>query len=203
MNQGLFSYGTYEIDIFAEIIDTFMNLNYRATVSEGKLCNMTLHYDMGQVQNHTYNVNIIGQTKLYLMNMSEQHPGIYEAVIHKLEQSLEVLDILSTEHLPITLLSSTQLTHMLEEVKATLQKTNQDLSLLFYDVYCYYDMKLISSGYNKDFNPLFNFTFSLNHKPQSLWLYISRETVPVSIKENNIEENSYTLLQPRKKITFP
>ena len=50
---------------------------------------------------------------LYLMTVSEQHLSVYEVLIHKLEKFIETLDILITGHLPITLISPTQLSHIL------------------------------------------------------------------------------------------
>ena len=56
------------------------------------------------------------------MTIREQHVSIYELLIHQLEQFIEIIDILGTGHLPITLISPTQLTHMLDQVKTVPQK---------------------------------------------------------------------------------
>ena len=87
------------------------------------------------------------------MTIGEQHLSIYEVLIHKLEQFMEALDILSTGHLSINLISHTQL----PQTKTVLQKTNPDNTILFHYLYYYYDMKLISFGYDKDFNPSLQF----------------------------------------------
>ena len=51
VNQELISYGTYEIDTLAEIIEVVLNLNNRSTKFVREFLNRTLYYDMGQVQN--------------------------------------------------------------------------------------------------------------------------------------------------------
>ena len=61
------------------------------------------------------------------MTRSEEHLNTYKVMVNKLEQLMKAFDILSTVHLPITLISPTQLTHMLEEVKTALQKTENKL----------------------------------------------------------------------------
>ena len=44
-----------------------------------------------------------------------------KVLIHELKQFIEAIDILSMGQLPITLISPTQLTHMLNQVKAAIQ----------------------------------------------------------------------------------
>ena len=68
---------------------------------------------------------------LYLMKISEKHLSIYEVLVHTLEQFIEALDILSTGHLPITLISPTQLENILNQVKKALQKTSPNYNLPF------------------------------------------------------------------------
>ena len=41
---------------------------------------------------------------------------------------------------------------MLDQVKTALQKTNQDYTLLFPDLFYYYSMKWVIFGYDKDMN---------------------------------------------------
>ena len=74
--------------------------------------------------------------------------------------------------LPIPLISSTQLTHMLDKVRAALQKTNPDCTLLFPDFYFSYHMKLVSFGYDMDSNLLFQFLVFIEpytHTPLALY----------------------------------
>ena len=126
VKQEVISYGTYKIDTLTENIDTVMNLNNRTTLVESEILNRNLHYDMGQVQNYKYSINYVGKIILYLMTISEQQLSIYDVLIPKLEQFIEPLDIFSTGHLPITLISPTQLTNMLDQIKMILQKTNPE-----------------------------------------------------------------------------
>ena len=49
---------------------------------------------------------------LYFMTMNKQHLSTNDVFIHKLEQFIEALDILSTVHSPITLISPFELTYV-------------------------------------------------------------------------------------------
>ena len=51
------------------------------------------------------------------MTIGEACLGIYEVVVHKLEQFIQTFDILSTGHPPITSISPTQLEDMLNHSK--------------------------------------------------------------------------------------
>ena len=178
-----------------------VNLSNRTTAVEKELLNRTLYYDMGQVQNYKYSVNYLGHIMLYLMTISEQHLSIYEVLVHKLEQFIEALDTLHTGHLPINLISPTQLKHMLNQVKKALQKTNPNYNLLFPDLYYYYDMKLVSFSYNKDFNLLFQFPIYIEPYTQKPLVLYQLESVPVPIKDNT-ETNLYTLNSAYNKVAF-
>ena len=103
---------------------------------------------------------------------------------------MEALDILTTGHLPITLISPTQLTYMLDQVEADLQKTNTDYTLLFLHLFYYYDMKLISYGYDKDCNLLLQFPVFIKPCIQKLPALYQLETISVPIKDNNTGANS-------------
>ena len=87
---------------------------------------------------------------------------------------------------------------MLCHIKAVLQKTNPDLTLLFPDLYYYYDMKLVSFGYDKDFNLLLQCQVLIEPYTQKPLALYQLEEVPVPIKDTNTEANSYTWLQLKK-----
>ena len=109
---------------------------------------------MNHIQNYKYSVNTVDQIMLYLMNITEKHLRINNVLIYNLEQLIEVLYISCTGHLPITLKSPTQLTHVLDQAKAALQETNTKYTFMSPVLYYYYEMKLVSFEYDKSFNLL-------------------------------------------------
>ena len=112
--------------------------------------------------------------------------GIYEVLIHKLAELIKAFDMLSTEHLSITLISPTELIYMLDQGKTALQKLNPDYTLLFPDFYYYNGMKLISFEYDNDWNLLLQFTVCTEPFTQKSLAIYQFETVPAHVKHKNI-----------------
>ena len=134
---------------------------------------------------------------LYMLTIGEQHLNIYEVLMHKLEQIRQALNIMSTENLPITLISSTEVTHVLDQVKTAIQTTNPPNILLFPDLY-HHHMKLINLRYDNGFNLLLEFPTFIELYSQKPFALYHLETVPVPIIDTNTEANVYTWLWPRK-----
>ena len=81
---------------------------------------------------------------------------------------------------------------MLQQVKATLQTSKLTYSHWFPDLYYYYGFKLFSLGYYKEFSVVLHFPIFLEPYMQKLLSLYQLETVPIHIKDKNIEANSYT-----------
>ena len=60
----------------------------------------------------------------------------------------KAIRILSKGYLPISLLPPSKLERILNEVKASLLKSNKDYDLVLTCLYVYYDMKLVTFGIN-------------------------------------------------------
>ena len=95
------------------------------------------------------------------MTIFQQYLSIYYVFICKLQKIIEDPDILSTENLSISLMSPSQFTNMLNQVKADLEKTNMHCGLLFPDLYYFYDMILVSFRYDSVFSLLLQFPVSI------------------------------------------
>ena len=78
---------------------------------------------------------------------------------------------------------------MLNQVKKALQKTYLNPNVLFLHLYYCYDMKLVSFGYDKDFNLSLQFSVFTEPYPQKPSALYQLETVPVAIKDNDKEAN--------------
>ena len=68
------------------------------------------------------------------------------------------------------------------------------------DSYYYYDMKLISFGYDKNFQVHISISSFIEPSTQKPLALYQLETVNVLIIDNNAEANSYMCLQPRKDL---
>ena len=70
---------------------------------------------------------------------------------------------------------------MLGKVKVALQQTNPAYNLLFLGLHYYYEMELISFGYNRDFNVLLQFPVYVKLYTQKPLALYQIGTVPVPI----------------------
>ena len=90
-----------------------------------------------------------------------------------------MIRILSKGYLPISLIPSSKLEAILEQVKLALAKTN-DYDLVLARLYLYYDMKLVTFGIENQKNLIIQFpVFVQPHTQTTLTLY-QIETVPHS-----------------------
>ena len=58
LNLELSSYWTYKIYTLTKNIDAVMKLSNRTTAVEREILNRTLYYDMTEVHNYKYNINL-------------------------------------------------------------------------------------------------------------------------------------------------
>ena len=81
---------------------------------------------------------------------------------------------------------------MFDQVKTDLQKANPDYTLCLPDLYCYYEMSLISFGCDKDFNYLLQLNVFIELHTQKLW--------SVPIKDNSTEKKVLHLTAALKRL---
>ena len=106
--------------------------------------------------------------------------------------------ILAKGYLPISLKMPYKLQEILNLVKATLTKSNQDYNLVIKRLHLYYDMKLVTFGIDRDRNLIIQFpVFVQPYTQQPLILY-QLETVLVPIVDENSNAQSYTKLKIKK-----
>ena len=98
-------------------------------------------------------------------------------------------------YLPILLLLQSKLHRILGEVKKAFQIKNRDYDLVLKQLYLYYDMKLVTFGIDENRNLIVQFlVFVQPYTQQQLILY-QIETVPVPIRDQNEQAQSFTQLK--------
>ena len=106
--------------------------------------------------------------------------------------------ILAKGYLPNTLLTSVKLQESLMEVRRTLWVTNPDYDLVIDQIHLYYDMPLVTFGFDKDRNLIIQFPVFMHPYTQKPLVLYQLETVPIPILDQNIKAHSYTHLQIEK-----
>ena len=75
---------------------------------------------------------------------------MYERFINELKSYSKAIHVLSKGYLPISLIPPSKLEAILQQVKASLAKTNKNYDLVLNRLYLYYDMKLVTLGIDQD-----------------------------------------------------
>ena len=89
---------------------------------------------------------------LFLTTAGEKYVKMYERFISQIKMYAKAIRILSEGYLPISLLPSSNVNRILQEVKLTLQTTNRDYDMVTKRLYLYYDMKLVTFGIDNQRN---------------------------------------------------
>ena len=135
------------------------------------------------------------ESSLYLRTVRDKYIQMYKEFITQLHIHAKAIRILAKGYLPILLITPIKLKEILEAVKATVQKTNPDYDLVIKRLYLYYDMRLVTFGIDKDRNLIIQFLVFTQQYTQQLLILYQIETVPVPIRDQNTQADSYTHIQ--------
>ena len=101
---------------------------------------------------------------LYLHMIKGKYIEIYNKFISQLRIYAKAVRILAKVYLPISLITPLKIQEILDSVKETLIKTNQDYDIVIKRLHLYYNMKLITFGIDKgkkSYYPISNFCAAL------------------------------------------
>ena len=102
---------------------------------------------------HHYSINSL----LYLRTVQDKYIALYRELITQLHIYATSIRILSKGYLPISLITSSELREILNDVKTAIRKTNPDYDLVIESLHLYYDMQLVTFGIDKDKNLVIQF----------------------------------------------
>ena len=123
---------------------------------------------------------------------------MYERFIEELKLYSRAIRVLSKGYLPISLLPSSKLEKILNEVRIAIAKSNKDYDLVLTRLYLYYDMKLVTFEIVNQRNLIVQFpVFVQPHNQKRLIMY-QIETVLVPILDENEQVHLYTELKIEK-----
>ena len=123
---------------------------------------------------------------------------MYKRFLNQLRQYSQAIRVLSKWYLPITLLSPLKLNTILQKVRETVEKDNNDYDILIKWLYLYYDMKLVTFGIDDKRNLIVQFPVFVHPQSQQHLTLYQLETVPVPIIDRNKNAQSCTHLQVTK-----
>ena len=119
---------------------------------------------------------------------------MYKECINQLHMCEKEIRILSKVYLPTSLLPSLKLLKILGEVEKVIQRTNPDYDIVMKRLHLNYDMKLVTSGIDRDRNLIIQFQIFMQPHVQLPLVLYQIEAVPVPIVDQNKQVYSYTHL---------
>ena len=187
-------YGKYNVEKLQDIIMTVNSLRNRTLSTERLLTGQDIQ--MLQVAHMVPDVirrmTFIHKLNLYVHSMLERQVRLYEWLLHNLQDLLDSIGTLSTEHLPPLLVPPTVLLNVTANAIEMVRKTHPDYALAIGHITEYYDMKLATFGLDSDGSMVVAFpVFVKDHASKPKTLY-EIETVKVPIPNKNKEADIYS-----------
>ena len=195
LEYSMVMYGIYNAETLEQLRNTVITfiilcLPMRHYLQDSKaqyLCDQ--YMQMHKASQH-YSINSL----LYLRMIKDKYVLLYKEFITQLHIYTAAIRILAKGYLPFSLITPLKLREILNKVRTTLQKTNQDYDLVIKGLHLCYNMKLVTFGIDKDKNLIVQFPVFIQPYTQQPLILHQIETVPVPIIDKNTQEQSYTHL---------
>ena len=171
LDDSMVLYGIYNSDTLEASDDTVHRLHNQSTWNEklfsGDIEKWYCYYLSARCVNH-FAINSL----LFLSNAREKYVKKYKRFINQLKMYFQVISVLSTDYLPISLLLPSKLNIILQEVNEALQVTNRYYELVIKRLYLYYDIKLVTFGIDDQRNLIIQFLVFVQPYTQQHLTYI-------------------------------
>ena len=135
---------------------------------------------------------------LYLKTVQDKYIALYTELITQLHIYTTSFSILAKGYLPISWVTPSKLREILNDVKRAIWKTNPDYDLVIDRPHLYYNMQLVTFGFDKDKNLIMQFPVFIQPYAQQPLILYQIETVPVPSIDQNTQTQSYVHLQVNK-----
>ena len=199
LDNTMLMYGIYNAETFEKLINTVHEI-HNVTSSHKKLFAgehnpaifRLLYTNALGVQQYVFN------SLLFLRVVQDKYISLYRELIAQLRSYVSAIRILAKGYLPTTLITPSKLEGILSEVKTSLQHTNPDYTLVFERLHLYYDMQLVTFGFDGNMNLVIQFPVFIQPYIQKPLVLYQLETVPVPVLETNTEAQLYTNLHVNK-----
>ena len=185
--QDFLMYGQYTVENLDRLAGTFHTL-------QSNFQNWAARLEAVQKNVILFSHELI----MYINMMEEKHGSIYRELITSLKALHQAIAILSRGYLPSEIFPPTRLKNITETVRATLIRDHPEYQLALTDLSDYYDMQMVTFGVSSDKELVITFPIlikQLNSRPLDLYDF---ETIPVPVKDENVELNTYTQVIPVK-----
>ena len=202
LDNTMLMYGIYNAETLQKLINTVQEIHNvtsshkRLFVGEHNPALFRLLY-MNALGIQQYALNSL----VFLRVVQDKYISLYKELITQLKSYVSAIRILTKGYLPTTLITPSKLQEILAEVAKSLQQTNPDYALVLDRLHLYYDMQLITSGFDREMNLVIQFLVFIQPYIQKPLILYQLETMPVPILDTNMEAQSYTHMCVNKPYT--
>ena len=196
---SMLMYRVYNAEILEKLISTVHHIHNTTSMHErlfaGQQSSLTFRsLNANPLGLQHYSINSL----FYLRMVQDKYIALYKEMITQLHIYATSIRILVKGYLPISLIISSKLREILNDVRTAFRKTNPDYDLVIDRLHLYYDMQLVMFGIDKDKNLIVQFPVFMQLYMQQPVILYQTETVPVLIIDQNTQAQSYTHLQKNK-----
>ena len=135
---------------------------------------------------------------LFLRIVQGKYVSLCKELITHLMSYVSAIRILAKGFLPTTLITPSKLQEILATVTKSLQQTNPHYALVLGRLHLYYNMQLVTFGFDREMNLVIQFPVFIQPYIQKPLILYQLETVPVPLLDTNMEAQSYTHLHVNK-----
>ena len=149
LETSMLMYGVYNAETLEKLINTVHHINNTTSLHErlfaGQQSSLTLR--------SLYSINSL----LYLRTVHDKYIALYRELITQLCIYATSIRILAKGYIPVSLITTSKLREILNNVKTAIGKTNPDCDLAIDRLHLYYDIQLVTFGIKKERNLIIQF----------------------------------------------
>ena len=201
LENSMLIHGIYNAETLKNLINTVHNIHNTTALHKrlfaGQQSSLVLRsLYANSLGLHHYSINLL----LYLRTVQDKYIALYRELITQLCINTSTIRILNKRILANFTGEFFKLRDILNLAPYCIKwiyaiwTTNPDYDLVIDRLHLYYDMQLITFGIDKDKNLIVQFPVFVHPYTQQPLILYQLETVPVPIKDQNTQPQSYTHL---------
>ena len=200
LENTLVMYGIYNAETLEKLVKTVQVIHSRNSLIEGLFAGKSaaVYESYSQMHGQHGIQHYAIDSMLYLHMIKNKYIEIYNKFISQLCIYAKAVRILAKGYLPIPLVMPLKFQEILNSVKETLIKSNQDYDIVIKRLHLYYDMKLVTFGIDRKRNLIIQFLIFVQPYTQQPLILYKIEMIPVPIVDKNTRANSYMEILVKK-----
>ena len=199
LEHSMLMYGVYNAETLEKLISTVHHIHNTTSLHKRLFAGQQSPLTLRSLYANTIGLQHYSiSSLLYIRTMQDEYIDLFRDLITQLHIYATSIRILAKGYLPISLITTSKLRQILNDVTIAIRKTNPDYDFVIDRLHLYYDMQLVTFGINKGKNLIIQFPVFIQPYTQQPLILYQIETVPVLIIDQNTQAQSYMHLQINK-----